>query len=434
MSHRPAAARIAARTIEYSGLVVLVGGAFLVIVLGGETLLRLEPPHAGLTLTAAVLLAVTFEPARRGLRRLANRVVYRHRSSPWEAVSRLAAQMGHDRDPVDLLAEMARVVLAGTGASAVVVWLRIESTWVPAARCPREVPADPVPVRGDEPLRPPGADLVVPILHGGELLGAIAVTKSSSGSLIPLEQRLVTDLASHAGIVTRTLHLRESLRSRLEVSRERQRELVTSRAQLIAAHDAERRRLERDVHDTCQQQAVLLAGRLGLASTLARSDPAAARTALDEAADDVERLASALDRLTRAAPVPELVASGIAAALRAQTAHLPGVEVDDHTRRRHHAEIEAAIYFCAMEAIQNATKHAQAEHVLVTVAEPNGWLRCSVRDDGSGFDTRRPGGGTGLRNMRERLAPWRGRLTVRSSPAGTEVTAQIPTGPGAATP
>jgi signal transduction histidine kinase len=446
MSQRPTTAMIAARVIEYAGLAGLVGGSFLVVVLGGGAVWRLDPPHPGLTLAAAALLGASFEPARRRLRRLANRLVYGHRSSPWEAVRRLSVQMGSELDPAELLRELSEVVRSGTGAAAVVVWLRIGGSWLPVAASPdRPESLSPAGAGsgGDELPRPAGTGLAVPIRHGGELLGAITVGKPGGGPLLPLERRLVTDLAAHAGIVTRTLHLRESRQRRLAQSRQQQRELVAARARLVAAHDAERRRLERDIHDSCQQPAVVLAGRLGLAGALAGRDPDGARAALAAAAAAADRLATALDRLTRGTPVPELAAGGIAAGLRAQTGHLPGIEIDDRTRRRHPAGLEAAVYFCCLEAIQNATKHAAGAPIRVQLSESDGYLGFRVRDGGPGFDPDpdpdpdQPGGdqpGTGLRNLRERLRPWHGRLTVRSSPTGTEVRAEIPVPSEAAAP
>jgi signal transduction histidine kinase len=435
MGQRPIAAGIATRAIEYSGLVLLVGGTFLVIVVGGGAVLRLGIPHPGLTLAAAALLAVAFEPVRQWLLRLANRLVYGHRSSPWEAVSRLSVEMGHDRDSAELLEELSAVVLAGTGARAVVIWLRIDRSWVPTVGSPGASTAERVSVGSGDLPEHLGADLTVPIRHGGEVLGAITVTKFGPGSLIPLEQRLVTDLASHAGIVTRTLHLRENLRRRLEMARHRQRELIASRAQVVAVHDEERRRLERDIHDTCQQQAVVLAGRLGLAGVLAHRDPGGARAALEEASADVDRLESALRRLTSAGPLPELAADGIGGALRTQTAILStAVEIEDRLVRRYHPDVETTVYFCCMEAIQNASKHAKASRIQVRLSELSGWLRSSVQDDGVGFDVRREEVGTGLRNIRERLRPWQGNFVVHSSLEGTEVRMEIPVSPIEAAP
>lgn len=424
---RQPAPLIAARAVEYAGLATLVGGAFLAIVVGGGAVLALEVPHPGLTLAAAVLLAVAFEPVRRRLRRLANRLVYGHRSSPWEAVRQFAVRMGHASEPVDLLRELAGVVRDGTGARRVQVWLRLDTTWNPVAGSPDTGNGEPIGVRGDQLPRPAGTDLTVPIRHGGELLAAVTVAKSGPGSLIPLEHRLVADLASHAGVVTRNLHLRETLQRRLDVSRRRQQELVAARANVLAAQDAERSRLAQDIHDTCQQRAVVLAGRLGLAQALADRDPAEARAALEAAAADVDSLASALGRLTSAARLPELVAHGIAAALRAETAALPfGVEVDDSTGRRYHPDLEAAVYFCCMEAIQNAVKHGDASSIAVRLSAPDGSLAATVSDDGAGFDVDHSSSGAGLANMQERLRHWNGELAIQSSSAGTTVEIRVP--------
>jgi signal transduction histidine kinase len=424
MSARPSTA-IAARAIEYAGLGALVGGSFLAIVVGVGA--GLDPPDPGLTLAAVALLAVTFEPARRRLRSLANRVVYGHRTSPLEAVRRLAVQMGHDLDPPELLEELARVVRAGTGASRVVIWLRTDTAWVAAAASPDEPSVDAVAADGTDLPRLGGADMTVPVRHAGGVLGAIAVTKSGPGVLTGIEERLVADLASHAGIVTRTMQLRESLHRRLEVSLQQRHDLVASRARLVAAQDDERRRLERDIHDTCQQQAVVLAARLGLVGVLATDDPAKARTVLDEAAADVNRLASTLARLTLASPIPELVADGLGAALRVETATAPvPVEIEDRLERRHDPVVEATAYFCCMEAIQNATKHAQAERIQVRLSEYDRRIAVHIIDDGVGFDVDLVETGTGLRNISDRLRSVDGRLVIHSSATGTEVCVEIP--------
>ena len=427
MSQREAAARIACRAIVYAGLMALVGGVFLGIVLGVGAAMRLTPLHPGLILAATVLLAIAMDPAKRWLERLANRLLFGHRNSPWEAVRHLSTQMGHDRDPVELLRELSKVVRAGTGARAVVIWLLLERMWVPTVGSPDIDSDEPIPAAGDDLLELRDVGFAVPVRHSDELLGAITVRKSGLGWLTPLERRLVADLASHAGIVTQTLHLRESLGRRLEVSRQQQRMLVASRAQVIAAQDEERRRIERDLHDTCQQQAVVLAGRLGLGGALAKRDPPQAHAVLDEACADAARLASALRRLLSAAPIDELVNDGVGPALRVASAGLPlTLDIEDALARRYHPGVEAAAYFCAMEAIQNATKHAHASRIELRLSETLGWLTVQIRDDGVGFDVERANSGTGLRNIKERLHPWQGRLVINSSSAGTELVLEIP--------
>lgn len=425
MRQQPASA-VAAAAVEYAALAVLVGGVFLVVVVGGGTLVGVDVPHGGFTLLAAGLLAVVFEPARRRVRRLVNRLLYGHRSSPWEAMSRLSRQMGSTGDPVDLLRDLSGVVRSGTGARRALVWLRIDSTWQPAAGSPDIGGAQAVAADGDRLPRPLDTALAVPIRHGGELLGAITVVKSGT-AVIPVERRLVADLASHAGVVTRTLHLLETLQHRLDLSRRRQQDLVTARAEVVLAQDAERRRLARDMHDTCQQRAVVLAGRLALARAVVHRDPDEARAALQDAAADVDSLATGLRRLTAATPPPELAAGGVAGALRAETATLPfTVDLVDGTRHRFRAELEETVYFCCMEAIQNAVKHASPSRIRVRLAVQDGWLAAEVSDDGPGFDAEHASPGAGLANMRERVRRWDGQVAIRSSPAGTTVEIRVP--------
>jgi signal transduction histidine kinase len=389
--------------------------------------MQLAPLHPGLILAATVLLAITMDPAKRRLQQLANRLVYGHRRSPWEAVRHLSTQMGHDRDPLELLHELSTVVRAGTGASTVVVWLLLDRMWVPTVGSPDIRSGEPIPAAGGDFAALDDIGFSVPVRYGDELLGAITVTKFAPGSLNPLEQRLVADLASHAGIVTQTLHLRESRARRLELSRQQHRVLGASRAQVIAAQDEERRRIERDLHDTCQQQAVILAGRLGLAGALAKRDPAQAHTLIDDACADATRLASSLRRLISAAPISELVDHGVGPALRFASAGLPlTLDIQDRLVRRYDTRLEAAAYFCAMEAIQNATKHAHASRIELRLSESMGCLTIRVRDDGLGFDVERATAGMGLRNIKERLRPWHGHLVINSSSAGTEIVIEIP--------
>jgi signal transduction histidine kinase len=401
---RRGARQVTVRTIEYGGLAALVTAAFgLAAAVGGGTVV------------AVVAVAATFEPAQRGLHRLANRLVYGHRRSPWRAVADLAARMGRERDPTVVLQELAAVVRAGTGAERVAVWLRVGGAWEPVAGSPT-VPTGHL-IDGD---------LVVEIRSGGELLGAIAT--SGSRPVTPLEARLVADLAAQVSGVTRTIRLRAVLARQLEVSREQRRHLAASRLRLVAAQDEARRSLERDIHDTCQQYALALSSRIGLSGVLAKSDPVAVHVAIDNAGADVNRLAVALRRLTLTVPVPELISDGLAAALRTETAAAPvPVEVVDERSDRWAADVEAAMFFCCVEAVQNSVKHAHASTIAVGLSTVDDKATAVVRDDGVGFDVRARVVGTGLANMRERLAAVGGVLTIRADHGGATVTMVAPT-------
>ena len=400
---RRGARQAAVRAIEYGGLAALVTAAF-----------GLASAVGGGTVVAIVAVAATFDPVRRGLHRAANRLVYGHRRSPWGAVADLAARMERERDPTVVLQELAAVVRAGTGAERVAVWLRVGAGWEAVAGSP-SVPTGHL-IDGD---------LVVDIRSGGELLGAI--TTSGSRPVTPLEARLVADLAAQVSGVTRTMRLRATLVRQLDVSREQQRHLAASRLRLVAAQDEARRSLERDIHDTCQQYALALGSRVGLAGVLVKSDPEAARAAIEHAGADMSRLAAALHRLTLTVPVPELITDGLAAALRTETAAAPiPVEVVDEFSARWAADLEAAMFYCCAEAVQNSLKHGHASAIAVDLSTVDGWARAVVRDDGMGFDVRARVGGTGFANMRERLRAVGGVLSVRSDSGGTTVEMAAP--------
>ena len=417
-------------TLVAAGLVAVIGGGFGIIVLGGSALLGEDEAPTLLMVAATAVVAMAFEPAKRTLRRLANRVVYGHRSSPWEAVSRLSAEVGGPRDSTETLASVSETIASGTGASDVTVWLDVDGTLEPVAVHPPGRPVAAIAMDGDRIPEMKDVDWVAPVGQGGEVVGAITVTKPGPGSLTPIERGLVQDLAGSTGIILRTLLLRETRRHRLDVARRVGTELVASRARIVAAQDEARRRLERDLHDTCQQRAVVVAGRLGLAGVHTRRDPSQAEAALRDCAVDVALLASALVRVAEGGRPVELDSGGIDAALRAGTIGTPvPVELLDLTQRRYPRRIEEAVYLVCMEAIQNAVKHAEASHIRVRLTDAASSLTFSVSDDGSGFDTHQASTGTGLDNMQERMRGVDGRLVVRSSSAGTRIEVEIPVEP-----
>jgi signal transduction histidine kinase len=410
MAHRRTSA-VAVAVIERLGLAAAIGGAFVVSGAVVTTAYRAAPGPL-LSVLAAAVVAFGAAPTRRFVRGLVNRIVHGGPASPAELVCQLSARVALGRDPVELLDEVSRLIRDGTGAASVSIWLRLDGAWKPVAGPGLEG------ATGSGPGTPSGT-VLVPIRHEGQELGVVAI--NGAGPLGRHAERLVSDLARHTTVVTRTLYLRESLRRQLDMARGRHRQLVAGRRALVEVQDSERRRLERDIHDSCQQQATLIAARVGLASVLAATDPSTARSELRRAAADAERLASRLDRLTAAAPA-DVVADGVAAALTRELADLPvAIVVDDARTRPYPRDLDAALYFCAMEAVQNAIKHASARTVQIALSDVDGMIRLTVRDDGAGFGPAIDSVGTGLRNLRERLEPWSGTVAVRSSSRGSEV-------------
>ena len=204
------------------------------------------------------------------------------------------------------------------------------------------------------------------------------------------------------------------------------RELRESRARILAAADDERRRIERDLHDGGQQRLVALRVRLELADETMRDSPARARRMLQQLGAEVD---AALDELRSLAAgvYPSLLADrGLTEALRSAALRSPvpvsmAVNGDD----RYSQDVEAAVYFCCLEALQNVAKHAPEAHAVAISLERNGDLRFSVNDDGPGFDAETAG--NGLVNMRDRVSAVGGTLEINSSPgAGTEIAGHVP--------
>jgi signal transduction histidine kinase len=208
-------------------------------------------------------------------------------------------------------------------------------------------------------------------------------------------------------------------------------EIRQSRQRIVSAQDAERRRLERDLHDGAQQQLIAIKLQLALAASIAEEQAPDLASSLQELGRETGDAIEALRALAHGIYPPLLVSSGLVPALRQQVAKLPidvDVVPDPEDFPRLDAEVEAAVYFCCLEALQNAAKHAVATHVQVTLGCPsNDELVFAVIDDGAGFDPAQMTPGHGLTNLSDRLAALGGTLEIESAPgAGTTVRGRVP--------
>jgi signal transduction histidine kinase len=214
----------------------------------------------------------------------------------------------------------------------------------------------------------------------------------------------------------------------LDELRRKNDELRASRARIVAAADAERRRIERDLHDGAQQQLTCLSVRLLMAAKLAGQDPDLA-SLLEQLGAEVRDTARELRSLAHGIYPPLLRANGLADALFAAASHCPlSARVQAGSLGRYPADVEAAVYFCCLEAMQNACKHAgERAAIRLRVREEPGTLTFEVIDDGAGFDAAGCGLGAGFLNMADRLGAFGGRLQVDSAPGqGTRITGTIP--------
>ncbi len=404
------------KTVVYGLLAAFFTAVYVAVVVGLGTAIG-SAHNPFLTLLAAAVIALAFNPVRDRARQLANRVVYGKRATPYEVLSEFSERMAGTYALDDILPRMARVLAEGTGGRAE-IWLRVGAALRSVATWPTESEpggyATELAVSGEDLPAFPDASKATPVLHQRELLGAVTVTKPPNDPLRPAEDKLVEDVASQAGLVLRNVRLIEELRA--------------SRQRLVRAQDEERRRLERNIHDGAQQQLVALAVKLSLAESLVGRDPRKAEGLLAELKGETQEALQDLRDLARGIYPPLLADKGLAVALDSQARKSPiPVAVESDGIGRYPEAIEAAVYFCCLEALQNIAKYAQASEATVRLYDGTGLLSFVVADDGRGFDPASTGYGTGLQGMADRLDALGGSLEVRSAPQeGTSVTGRVP--------
>ena len=411
------------KTLVYGSLAFFITGVYVAIVVGiGSFAQHLASPNLLLSIVATAVVAVAFQPVRERVQRLANWLVFGKRATPYEVLTELSGRMTGTIADHDLLNRMAQLLAEGTGGVRADVWLRsgdvLEdcAVWPPTAE---RMPAVRLPANED--VQVPAAHQQRLVRHQGELLGALSLRKRPGERLTPTEERMLGDLAAQAGLVLRNLGLTEQLLDRLE-------EVTASRQRLVAAQDEERRKIERNIHDGAQQQLVALAIKLTLTESLIGVDEEGERELLAELSADAAEAVENLRDLARGIYPPLLAERGLVAALRAQASKSPvPVEIEAHGVGRIEVETEAGLYFCIMECLQNAVKHAGADRVTIALNLSRAQVSFEVRDDGAGFDVAAAVAGTGLQGIGDRLAALGGTLDVRSAPgAGTTVAGSVP--------
>ena len=388
------------KTVVFGLLAVFITVVYAAVVSGVGALIGGH--DATLSFVAAAVLALAFQPARERARRLADRVVYGQRATPYEVLAAFSSRVGEAYDAGDVLPRMAQVLASGTGATSATVWLRVGADLHPIATFPE----------GAEPTR----DHVVDVVHQGTPLGELSVSMPPSDPFGPAKEKLIQDLAAQAGLVLRNVRLIEELRA--------------SRQRLVAAQDEERRRIERNLHDGVQQQLVALNVQLGLLGKIADRDPGKVPAMAEQLQGRAVEALEDLRDLARGIYPPLLADKGLAAALQAQArkAAVPTTVAFDGIGRYDRA-VEAAVYFCSLEALNNVAKYAGASAATIELTQQDGRLRFTVRDDGAGFDPGATAYGTGLQGMADRLDAIGGSLHVASSVGeGTTVTGSVPVG------
>ena len=311
----------------------------------------------------------------------------------------------------------------GTGAKPARVWLRVGSELRSAATWPQGLDVgEPLAVGVDAAAALPEADLAAPVREADELLGVLTIAKARGERVTDVDVDLVERLAAASGVLLRNLRLDAELAERLE-------EIETSRRRLVSAQDDARRRIEAELVGGTRVQLTTLSDRL---STLARDVDAEvmpkSATLLGQLVTATNGALDTLAGLAAGVYPPRLAADGLVAALSEQAGRAAvRIEVQATGVGRYPAEVEAAVYFAVLEALQNVSKYAAADSVRVRLAQEAGRLSFEVTDDGVGFDTTEVSQGTGLQGIADRLDTVGGSVSIVSEPGvGTTVSGSIP--------
>jgi signal transduction histidine kinase len=400
-----ATASLAQRLNRASRLMRLTLGPVVVVAIGrlallalGLTLRRVAPDDEPLLATLALLIALALP---------ALAVAFLVGVTRWRlfiavAMQRLAARLrGHPR-PEDLRAALAEAF--DDPSLEVAYWLDDVQRWSDEHGHPVDVPAA-------------GSGRVLTEVRDGDRRVASMIHDTALR-----DDRAFVDAASSYAVMALDNHRLSAQAAALL------REVRGSRARIQQSADDERRRIERDLHDGAQQRLVTLRIKLELAAE--RMDDGSAKL-LRGLGSEVEEALDEVRSLARGIYPAQLADSGLVEALRgaAIRAPLPTTVLAAGVGRRYSRDVESAAYFCCLEALQNAAKHASGATVVLIEVSDNGSLRFAVRDDGDGFDMERVSAGLGMTSMRDRVAAVGGELTIASRPGrGTEVSAEIALG------
>jgi signal transduction histidine kinase len=332
------------KSLVFGTLAVFISAVYVGIVVGiGTVVGSAGRSNLALSIVATAIVAVAFQPVRERVQRIANRLVYGKRATPYEVMAAFSERMAGALSADDVLPSMAEAAVRGIGAKAARVRLILSD------RSERRV-SWPIGLEADQ------FDRLLPVSYRGDAMGEIAVVKAIDEPITPAEDKLLADLAAQAGPVMHNVRLTVELQRRLAEISSQAAQLRTSRQRIVAAQDEERRRLEESIRHGSEQQLIrireaLIAADLGLAS-----DPAGAVAMLEQLTPQASAVLDELRELARGIYPPVLEDQGLAAALRAHLGRMsPSVAIDTAAIERYPSEIEAAVYFCCVEALHGVT-------------------------------------------------------------------------------
>ncbi|HEX9095397.1 MAG TPA: histidine kinase [Candidatus Dormibacteraeota bacterium] len=359
------------QTVVFGALAAFITAVYVGIVVGIGSLIGSQAqPNLLLSIVATAVVAVAFQPVRERVQRLANRLVYGKRATPYEVMADFSERMSETLAPDEVLPRMAEAAARGVAADAARVAVQFPDGSHRAVWWPREHPEAVLHHR-------------VAVNYHDQLVGEIAVVKAAGAPITPAEVKLLDDLAAQAGLVLHNVRLTAELQTRLDELTVQTGAIRASRQRLITAATTERERLERTVRDGAEHDLAALAAKLAGVEPLLDGDPQQAAAALERLTDGVQHTLDALRQLAHGIYPPLLRDQGLVPALRSQTAKSPlPVEVVSSSVERYAAEIEAAVYFACLEALRRASGASR-----VSVTAVNGALHFAVTAPGSASDS-----------------------------------------------
>lgn len=390
---------VARRVVVYAVLWLTITAAYAAVAAAFGVAAGATMP-LGTAIAVTILATIVFDPARRALERAADRLAYRDRYQRQRRLAVFGERLAGTVPVGELAKRLAEAVRDGLDLA----WARVRLAAGTAT----------------------SGEVSDEIIHSATLtfddaeLGTISCGPTRSGQpLSTVELDLLETLTRQASMAAHNAVLAA--------------ELTESRARLVQAQDAERKRLERDIHDGAQQQLVALIAHLRMARNHLERDPARAAQTLADLQDQARRTLAELRELASGIHPSVLSDSGLVVAVEERAARMP-IPVTVHATpadlrdRRLPDSVAVTAYFVVAEALANVLKHATATAAGIDLVLADGQLRVEVSDDGVGF-AHRPAAGSGLGNLADRVGALGGRLDVVSAPhAGTRLKAALPLG------
>ena len=405
------------KTVVYALLAIFITAVYVAVVVGIGVLVD-DQDSTALSVAATAVVAVLFQPARERAERFAARLVYGERATPYEVMAGFSERVARSVSVDHVLPDMAAAAGDGVGAVEASVRVFLSDERERVERWTRE---DIDGVQTAPAQR-------IPIAYHGNVIGEVDITKPAAEPLSTAEEKLLTDLVGQAGLALHNVRLTEELALRVAELDEQAVALRASRERLVTARDAQRRGLQRDLHEGPERTLVSIRQQLAAAEA---AGPIETATLLDRQIEHATATLEGLRDLARGIFPPLLAEAGVVPALEAHIRKVGASErvetAEGFAAERFDPDLEACIYFCCLQVIQNVLRHAGNAPCTVRLDHTSDEITFSIEDAGPGYDAARVQSGMGLAIVKDRVDALDGSLAIESETgSGTSVRIRLP--------